>query len=159
MKRKKPFIGGKQITKEEAYRGLGDPATWEADKKRLMKKLNAKPKKEKMKYKTLQELYKQKSNWTQGLSVKCKKPNILGGDINDARKNPEKFCFCLVGGIRLIYGTKNDEVEQQIWNKVRDTIRFLYPREEGFLWEIAIWNDDKKRTIKDIRKVVKLANV
>lgn len=32
---KKQFIGGRLITKAEAYKGLGDPKTWEADRKRL----------------------------------------------------------------------------------------------------------------------------
>lgn len=38
-------IQGEQITREEAYEGLGDPKTWPAFEKRLMRKFKAKPKK------------------------------------------------------------------------------------------------------------------
>lgn len=40
---RKSNIQGKQITKEEAYAGLGDPATWAADKVALDAKFKAKP--------------------------------------------------------------------------------------------------------------------
>jgi hypothetical protein len=42
--KEKQFISGKKITRKEALEGLGNPATWEKDKKRLMKEMNKKPK-------------------------------------------------------------------------------------------------------------------
>jgi hypothetical protein len=40
---KKQSIQGNPITKEKAYEGLGDPATWETDAKHLMEDFRKKP--------------------------------------------------------------------------------------------------------------------
>ena len=36
-------IHGKKISRKQALKGLGDPKTWEKDKKRLMKEFRSKP--------------------------------------------------------------------------------------------------------------------
>lgn len=49
----KDNIQGGLITREQAYEGLGDPATWEADAKKLQEEFKAKPSE---KYKNLPKL-------------------------------------------------------------------------------------------------------
>ena len=41
--KKKHFIGGTQISRKEAMKGLGHPKTWKADKAKLMKEFKRKP--------------------------------------------------------------------------------------------------------------------
>ncbi len=48
MKTKKS-IHGKQITREQAYEGLGDPSTWESDAKKLEEEFKKKPEIKKLK--------------------------------------------------------------------------------------------------------------
>jgi len=39
----KQFISGKEITKKEAYKGLGDPKKWVKEKKKILKEFLKKP--------------------------------------------------------------------------------------------------------------------
>jgi len=41
------LLSGKKISKRQAYKGLGDPSTWEKEKEVLMKEFRARPKKSK----------------------------------------------------------------------------------------------------------------
>jgi len=36
-------LSGKKISRKKAYQGLGDPKTWESDKKKLLDEFRAKP--------------------------------------------------------------------------------------------------------------------
>lgn len=40
----KPSIHGKKISRKQALKGLGDPKTWEDDKKKIMRESRRKPK-------------------------------------------------------------------------------------------------------------------
>jgi hypothetical protein len=42
--RKKSGLGGRKISRKEAYRGLGDPKTWKKDHEALMREFRKKPK-------------------------------------------------------------------------------------------------------------------
>ena len=44
QKPKKQFIGGKKITREEAFQGLGDPKDWDAFSKKVKEEFTSKPK-------------------------------------------------------------------------------------------------------------------
>jgi hypothetical protein len=39
----KQFIGGRQISKKEAYKGLGNPKNWESQKQKILNEFRAKP--------------------------------------------------------------------------------------------------------------------
>lgn len=42
-KRTKNFIGGRQITREEALKGLGDPTTWQEDAIKIYEEFRKRP--------------------------------------------------------------------------------------------------------------------
>jgi hypothetical protein len=39
----KEFIGGKRISRKEAYKGLGNPKNWESEKQKILNEFKAKP--------------------------------------------------------------------------------------------------------------------
>jgi len=83
---------------------------------------------------TLQELYENPSHWTKG-----------SGD--------NKTCFCLMYGCDKIYKDR-----LSVWMKVEKSIKDYIEKltkQRG----IVPWNDAPKRTIEDIRKLVKELNI
>ena len=82
----------------------------------------------KRKPKTLQELFRSPKRWIQGR-------------YKDRRNYEDSTCFCLIGGIQLIYKNPNE-----IENKVAMHLGVM---------SISYWNDKEYRTIEDIQNLVK----
>lgn len=111
----------------------------------------------KKEFKTLQELFKSAKRWTKEFYAR-ETPKEEGCAFLQAILNsPDKYsCFCLLGGTMKVYADydKYKEVEE----KLKKVIKKYYPsRAKGN--HVPSFNDHPKTTIKDIRRVVKLANV
>lgn len=95
------------------------------------------------KFKTLQELFKQDGVWTQKTMYRYYDDTPCPS--SDAQSATS---CCLVGGLRFIYG--NSPRYQSLLNRL-----FKHIKDKS----LSAWNDRKSRTIKDIRALVKKANV
>lgn len=104
--------------------------------------------------KTIQGLYRNAVRWTQGVY------QSVNYDVVAAE---ECECFCLVGAVRQIYGP-NTEKGAVVLRKLARVIKKVNP---DYFWgskrspaDLVIgWNDDGNRTIAEVRKVCRLANV
>lgn len=90
--------------------------------------------------KTLQELFSKDGSWCQKLLAKDNKGKAC------AIQTPEAKSWCLIGGMYKVYGHNTN-----ISDKIHDGIM---PEQS-----ISIWNDNKKRTIEDVRALVKELNI
>ena len=100
---------------------------------------------------TLQELFKNPENWTQGTHSRYKSNNdrISCRDIPRAKRN--RFCFCLLGGIEMCYKVhQRKEVEAKLTTHIQ--INTPFPN-------IPTFNDCPDTTIEDIQNLVKECNV
>jgi len=100
----------------------------------------------KTKYKSLQQLFRKESRWTQCAYARDKEGNEV------SIKGKKAVCFCLSGGVELVYpGGKGNDVRQQLV----DTIKRRNLQYSGITW----YNDRTDTTIEDIRSLVKEAGV
>ena len=100
---------------------------------------------------TLQELYANPQNWTQGCFARIKQTQkrIPCNQISKAKR--ARHCYCLLGGIEMCYP-----------EHLRQTIEFKitsYIQKNTEFPNIPTFNDDWNTTIADIQKVVKECNV
>lgn len=106
----------------------------------------------KRKFKSLRELFRNKRRWCKGAYARDMFNTGLDGPAND-----EAVSFCLLGGIGKVYGTVYDATVRQ---KLRRAAKKLFPKRYYSTYEdLAQFNDNSKTTIKDIRRLVKEANV
>jgi len=98
------------------------------------------------KYKTMQELFRNAKRWTKGAYSRSSNHHQCRVDGRSV------VSFCLYGGLDLIHSGDHIQAEMAI----HKAISKLYPE---FSCNIVEFNDAKTITIKDIQKVVKLANV
>jgi hypothetical protein len=112
--------------------------------------------------KTLQELYAREGTWTKGAYARLPNGEVAAADDKGA------CCFCLDGGLVHIYGDNTEqycEALEKVWQtimKVFSAPKFLQGLKEidDYCWIGTVrWNDRPERTIEDIRRVVKEANV
>lgn len=93
--------------------------------------------------KTLQELFSRDDSWCQGASARTKEGWLCGLEIAHS--------FCIYGGYQKIYS--NTPMCQDIWYKI-----YNYTTEKTGKTPIS-WNDSSKRTIDDVRKLVRELNI
>lgn len=123
---------------------------------------------------TIQELYANKSTWTQGSYGEDEEGTDFHKD--EVSNNDRCVCFCLVGAVHKVYPVAD---HASIVGRLAGAIAVLYPKKFKNYLEVTIrewgsakhdqedldegvvirWNDEHKRTIKDVRKVVKIARV
>ena len=97
----------------------------------------------KVKYKTLQSLFRNEKRWCQGSDSKSK-----DGKFSNPN-SPHAVKWCMRGGLKLVYGYGPKQVAA--------FKRILKVLPEN-TWLLS-WNDAVDRTIHDIRKLVKEAKV
>lgn len=94
---------------------------------------------------TLQELFEDPSRWTQ-----CKFAVDKTGESVSVYDDTAA-CFCLVGGIRRVYGS--DGLAQSICRRVAGHVRATTGP------ELMDWNDHEDRTAKDIQDLCRELNI
>jgi len=98
------------------------------------------------KYKSLQQLFRAESRWTQCAYARDK----YGKEV--AILSKKAVCFCLSGGIALIYpGSKGNDVTDRLIN----ALNLRRSKYHSFTY----YNDRIDVTINDIRSLVKEAGV
>ena len=103
--------------------------------------------------KTLQELFSDPKRWTQGRLAQDSSGEKVTTCDNKA------VCFCLVGGAKRVYKHEAPSVCQKLAVAI---VGFPFENsryESVCLDKITQWNDDPARTIADIQRLVKEANV
>lgn len=90
--------------------------------------------------KTLQELFSKDGSWTQGCIARDRNGQECSEDSTEA------ICWCLYGGTHKIYGYPMSSL-------IKENVRNIL----GI--SIVKWNDEKERTIEDIRNLVKELNI
>lgn len=96
-------------------------------------------------YKTVQALFADEKRWTKGQLARRKDHLMCDPDSADA------ICFCLWGGIKLVYPNGPQRIDA-IWRTKGAVSMRGY---DG----IPHFNDDPKTTIADIRAVAKEAKI
>lgn len=112
---------------------------------------------------TIQQLFRKKTKWVQGDYAQDLKSGAVFDEEQVEECDTATSCFCLAGAAIKIYGDhyKTEQVE----GKIAGVIAALYPdyhrKHTGWSnrYLIVGWNDEKGRTIQEIRHVVKVANV
>ena len=99
----------------------------------------------------LQELFNDPTNWTQGVFAKRKSNNHRIPCREVPRKNRDKFCFCLLGGIEICY---KPAIRQIIEQKLAAYIQMNTDHPN-----VPQFNDDPNTTIVDSQNLVKVCNV
>lgn len=94
---------------------------------------------------TLQELFSAENSWTQRAFARDE--NNIPVNEHDSHA----ICWCLSGAVYKIYGGKefNYTVSKKIFNLLKSRIG----------GPITTWNDNIKRTIEDVRNLVKELNI
>jgi len=100
------------------------------------------------KYKTLKGLFKDYKHWTKDTYARD------SSGVSQKLTSPKAVSFCLHGGLKLVY--TNHRTRAAAEKRILKVITKLYPK---FVYNIVGFNDSNATHIKDIRKVVKLANV
>ena len=98
------------------------------------------------KYKSLQQLFRKESRWTQCAYARDKEGNEV------PIRSKRAVCFCLSAGVELVYSpNKGHEVREHLIDVIARR-RLQY---SGTTW----YNDRTDTTIEDIRSLVKEAKV
>lgn len=84
----------------------------------------------------IQELLDKPEKWTQYTSAR----DINGKDVG--YEADSAVCWCLIGAILKCYGEKSENVMDKIYKAFKGE-------------SIALYNDAKERTFKDVMKLVK----
>ena len=108
-----------------------------------------------IKAKTMTELFNRSSRWTKGEAAKT----ATGIQVHIS--DPRAAKFCLVGGVQFCYDWEQQAVVSQT---LAQTIRANFKdmrrgRHESEIRLITRFNDKTTRTFKDIKRLVRLANV
>jgi hypothetical protein len=104
----------------------------------------------------MQKLFANPKHWIKGWFAK----DANGGSVK--ADSVYATCWCLIGGIRHCYPEKQ---RADIENKIVAAIESEFPQSAKYLYrkygqlDIADWNDASIRTIDQIQRVVKAANV
>lgn len=109
-----------------------------------------------MKYKSLAELFNTSKRWTIGVFARNKREDNVDLHSDGA------VCWCLVGGARLVYTGTPDGVIP-VYARLAKAIRKLFPhRVKGRMSPDSVctgFNDNRNTTFRDLRRVIKEANV
>lgn len=97
------------------------------------------------KYKSLRALFRAKSRWCQGSFAKT----AAGKAVTPSSKNATSFC--LLGGIRKVYG--NGEKAREITEKLRTEI------DRRYYMPIVGFNDKPRRQFHTIQAIVRALKV
>lgn len=97
---------------------------------------------------TLQELFAQDGIWTQGAYARNEKGDRRMPFQGDACQ------FCLLGAVNFVYYSDKKKCLQ-----AQDRLTEMIQKDDEAFVSIQDWNDDPKRTIEEVRALVKEAGV
>lgn len=94
----------------------------------------------------VKDLLNRKTKWTKNFIAKTKNNRPTTSRSADAVK------WCLYGAVMKCYGPKSS---LKACSKLERALQLLYPNKHS----VVAFNDNRKTTFKDIRKLLKEANI